>query len=146
MTGFIAPVSIDEMSIFESEFHIKSDTVNGTLSVNLTLSETQAELEFDENSSVYSYRGGLIIDVCASQNDEPKMDAHVKVCGRLSVGSGVGDKEDARVYLRLNMVSMFYSHARSHIASLTSQSPMRTFQLVPIDPQAYIESVDSLDE
>lgn len=141
MTGFIAPVSLDEMYIVESEFHIKSEPVTGDLSVSLSISETEPEMFHDRESSRYVYRGGLLVGVAARRDgtEEEKMDARVMVRGKLSVTDEIGTDDDAREYLRLNLVSMFYACARSDIMAHSSQSPMRQFIIAPIDPTAFIE-------
>lgn len=46
---------------------------------------------------------------------------------------------DVVSYLSTNGASFLYSHIRSHVMTITGQSPMGAFTLPPVLPQAVVE-------
>lgn len=144
MSSFIAQFSIDSIELLDIAFSLDPKGPQGPIRAEVKLDHEFSGVRFIEerNRNVASVTLHVIANLEEDDADARMlMSASSTLCGHFSFSpfeDGPSDEETEEWILQ-NGISALYAHARSQIAFLASESPMKRFLLPPIYVQDYIE-------
>lgn len=152
--SFLSPLRIEALEITGSSLDIAKPLDNDNYNVLLTLNMGQTPLEnTGEEEGHQSYRVMVPLTVGVSLEDPREggvqyANAQLKGLIAVTLPKSAYRGDNPLMDLRVNCVSMLYSHMRSYLMSMTAQTPLRGFMLPAINPAAYVRSVltDGADE
>ena len=146
--NFISPIRLTGPMINGCDFYVYQTGPTGSMLVDVNIEIlNDAALDHEEGAFVLHHSMKVRIKVREESREASEgkemMHASVTMVGAVSVSDQIGLPEDEILQaLRVNAVSLFYSSARSYIETMTGMSSAGRFSIPPIDPQAYIGSLE----
>lgn len=146
MSDFISPVRIEAMAVRKMNFEVYPPEEEGGLATETTTSLSIKMGSIEKNSNCNRYMLSGEVEVAPTVFDksdarDKRISANVVIMGAISVPDKFGEKYDEKKieqYLQLNLLSLFYSHARTIIMTALGWSPLKGLILPAIDPAEYL--------
>lgn len=139
--SIVAPVQLDQIFVVDSRMHVEPNPAE-SMRESLDIHYDRGELAVEDDVATLAL--SLEVSVSLSASDEPsdvRMSAGTKVMVTAHCGIPQdGAPDTVKRYLTMNCLSVAYSHARSHLMSLTAASPMGTFMIPTILPSVLADA------
>lgn len=139
--SIVAPVQLDSLYVVDSRMHVEPDPAE-SMREGLDIHYERGEVTVE--GEVARLTLSLDVSVSLYAADEPS-DVRMSAGAKVSVEARCGIPQDGapdtvKRYLTMNCLSVAYSHARSHLMSLTAASPMGTFMIPTILPSVLADA------
>lgn len=144
----LSPISLDGPFLVDVDFHVdRKGPESEKLAAGIEL-EIPDDLELHHENGLYALPFGMKIRFelheAAEDARNELLRAVISMAGSVSVPDQIPvDEQEIFNALKLNGVSMFYAFGRTQIELMTGQSPMGRFTIQPIDPAAYLRSIEA---
>lgn len=139
--SIVAPVQLDSLYVVDSRMHVEPDPTE-SMREGLDIHYERGEVTVE--GEVARLTLSLDVSVSPYAADEPS-DVRMSAGAKIAVEARCGIPQDGapdtvKRYLTMNCLSVAYSHARSHLMSLTAASPMGTFMIPTILPSVLADA------
>lgn len=138
----ISPLQLRGLTLVECEYNVNNSPAE---TMNLALKADGNLQGFFEREDEFELSLELNITAdLADANDGDDVRLHSSGTVDITVAidkAGIDGAQSAREYLRLNAVSIAYSHIRSVIMTIAGLSPVGSFVLPPVLPQALVDDL-----